>query len=123
MVQISDPEVIGKWVDRVLEENPGQLEQFRGGKTKLQGFFAGCVAAASILCSSLALPIPLASPRPGQVCGPPELQLQRETHSSPSGVAAMLPPPANRQLMKVSKGQGNPGVMNKMLNDRLKRDA
>jgi Asp-tRNA(Asn)/Glu-tRNA(Gln) amidotransferase B subunit len=41
------------------------------------------------------------------------------------------PPPASpfqsavplfirRQLMKVSKGQGNPAVMNKMLNERLK---
>ncbi|KAH7848246.1 hypothetical protein Vadar_000068 [Vaccinium darrowii] len=28
-------------VVKVLAENPKQLEQYRGGKTKLQGFFAG----------------------------------------------------------------------------------
>jgi aspartyl-tRNA(Asn)/glutamyl-tRNA(Gln) amidotransferase subunit B len=30
-------------VDKVLAENPKQLEQYRGGKTKLQGYFAGQV--------------------------------------------------------------------------------
>lgn len=30
-------------VDKVLTENPQQLEQYRGGKTKLQGYFAGQV--------------------------------------------------------------------------------
>lgn len=30
-------------VDKVLAENPQQLEQYRGGKTKLQGYFAGQV--------------------------------------------------------------------------------
>ena len=30
-------------VDKVLVENPKQLEQYRGGKTKLQGYFAGQV--------------------------------------------------------------------------------
>lgn len=65
LVQVSDPAVIGEWIDDVLGANPEQLAQFRGGKTKLQGFFVG-------------------------------------------------------QLMKVSKGQGNPAVMNKMLNERLK---
>mmetsp|Transcript_35303 Transcript_35303/g.90277 ORF Transcript_35303/g.90277 Transcript_35303/m.90277 type:complete len:359 (-) Transcript_35303:40-1116(-) len=64
LVQVSDPAVIGAWIDAVLEANPSQLEQYRGGKTKLQGYFVG-------------------------------------------------------QLMKVSKGQGNPAVMNKMLNQRL----
>ncbi|MBA0651747.1 hypothetical protein Goklo_019052 [Gossypium klotzschianum] len=28
-------------IDKVISENPKQLEQYRGGKTKLQGFFAG----------------------------------------------------------------------------------
>lgn len=30
-------------VEKVLAENPQQLEQYRGGKTKLQGYFAGQV--------------------------------------------------------------------------------
>ena len=34
---------IEKIVDKVLSENPKQLEQYRGGKTKLQGYFAGQV--------------------------------------------------------------------------------
>ncbi|KAH9681601.1 glutamyl-tRNA(Gln) amidotransferase subunit B [Citrus sinensis] len=41
LVQIVDPSEIEKMVDKVLSENPKQLEQYRGGKTKLQGFFAG----------------------------------------------------------------------------------
>ncbi|KAK4405996.1 Glutamyl-tRNA(Gln) amidotransferase subunit B, chloroplastic/mitochondrial [Sesamum angolense] len=41
LVQIVDPAEIEKIVDKVLAANPKQLEQFRGGKTKLQGFFAG----------------------------------------------------------------------------------
>lgn len=43
LVQISDPAIIGAWIDRVLEANPQQLEQFRGGKNKLQGYFVGWV--------------------------------------------------------------------------------
>lgn len=65
LVQISDPVVIGEMVDRVLAANPKQLEQYRGGKTKLQGFFVG-------------------------------------------------------QLMKESGGRVNPGVMNKLLMEKLK---
>lgn len=30
-------------VDKVISDNPKQLEQYRGGKTKLQGYFAGQV--------------------------------------------------------------------------------
>ncbi|XP_047957296.1 glutamyl-tRNA(Gln) amidotransferase subunit B, chloroplastic/mitochondrial [Salvia hispanica] len=41
LVQIADPSEIEKIVDKVLANNPKQLEQYRGGKTKLQGFFAG----------------------------------------------------------------------------------
>ncbi|KAE9452437.1 hypothetical protein C3L33_15663, partial [Rhododendron williamsianum] len=40
-VQIVDPVEIEKMVVKVLAENPKQLEQYRGGRTKLQGFFAG----------------------------------------------------------------------------------
>ncbi|KAK9287772.1 hypothetical protein L1049_016212 [Liquidambar formosana] len=50
--------------DRVLSDNPKQLEQYRGGKTKLQGYFAG-------------------------------------------------------QVMKVSKGKANPGLLNKILLEKL----
>ena len=45
--QISDPAEIEAIVDKVLEENPGQLEQYRGGKDKLKGFFVGAVLRAS----------------------------------------------------------------------------
>ncbi|KAL5706117.1 hypothetical protein ACHQM5_024325 [Ranunculus cassubicifolius] len=41
LVQIVDPNEIERMVDTVIKENPKQLEQYRGGKTKLQGFFCG----------------------------------------------------------------------------------
>ncbi|KAL0414183.1 UNVERIFIED_CONTAM: Glutamyl-tRNA(Gln) amidotransferase subunit B, chloroplastic/mitochondrial [Sesamum radiatum] len=49
--EIVDPAEIEKIVDKVIAANPKQLEQYRGGKTKLQGFFAGQVFMAS--CSEL----------------------------------------------------------------------
>ncbi|KAF8042340.1 hypothetical protein BT93_A0840 [Corymbia citriodora subsp. variegata] len=64
LVQITDPAEIEKMVDKVLLDNPKQLEQYRGGKTKLQGFFAG-------------------------------------------------------QVMKASKGKANPGLLNKVLLEKL----
>lgn len=64
LVQITDPAEIEKMIDRVLAGNPKQVEQYRGGKTKLQGFFAG-------------------------------------------------------QVMKESKGKANPGLLNKMLLEKL----
>ncbi|XP_018844433.1 glutamyl-tRNA(Gln) amidotransferase subunit B, chloroplastic/mitochondrial [Juglans regia] len=64
LVQIVDPVEIEKMVEKVLAENPQQLEQYRGGKTKLQGYFAG-------------------------------------------------------QVMKVSKGKANPGLLNKILLEKL----
>jgi GatB domain len=42
LLQISDPAALAAIVDSVLAENPTQLEQYRGGKTKLQGYFVGC---------------------------------------------------------------------------------
>ena len=45
--QISDPAEIEAIVDKVLAANPGQLEQFRGGKEKLKGFFVGAVLKES----------------------------------------------------------------------------
>lgn len=47
LVQITDPMEIERMVVSALSDNPKQLEQYRGGKTKLQGFFAGQVMKAS----------------------------------------------------------------------------
>lgn len=47
LVQIVDQGAIEAMVDKVLEENPKQLQQYRGGKTKLQGYFAGQVMKES----------------------------------------------------------------------------
>ncbi|ONK70861.1 uncharacterized protein A4U43_C04F2280 [Asparagus officinalis] len=47
LVQIVDPTAIGALIDKVLANNPKQLEQYRGGKTKLQGYFAGQVMKES----------------------------------------------------------------------------
>lgn len=47
LVQITDPMEIERMVVAALSDNPKQLEQYRGGKTKLQGFFAGQVMKAS----------------------------------------------------------------------------
>lgn len=41
LVQITDPSAIEALVNKVINNNPKQLEQYRGGKTKLQGYFAG----------------------------------------------------------------------------------
>ncbi|CAI0412604.1 unnamed protein product [Linum tenue] len=64
LVQITDLVDIEKMVDKVIAENPKQLEQYRSGKTKLQGYFAG-------------------------------------------------------QVMKASKGKANPGILNKVLVEKL----
>ncbi|KAM1720904.1 hypothetical protein ACFX12_022503 [Malus domestica] len=64
LVQIVDPAEIEQMVEKVVSENPKQLEQYRGGKTKLQGYFAG-------------------------------------------------------QVMKLSKGKANPGLLNKILLEKL----
>eukprot|EP00208_Stichococcus_sp_RCC1054_P008073 CAMPEP_0206151886 /NCGR_PEP_ID=MMETSP1473-20131121/39047_1 /ASSEMBLY_ACC=CAM_ASM_001109 /TAXON_ID=1461547 /ORGANISM="Stichococcus sp, Strain RCC1054" /LENGTH=579 /DNA_ID=CAMNT_0053549437 /DNA_START=226 /DNA_END=1969 /DNA_ORIENTATION=- len=47
LLQISDPSALMAIVDSVLAGNPTQLEQYRGGKTKLQGFFVGQVMKES----------------------------------------------------------------------------
>jgi hypothetical protein len=41
--QISDAVVIESMVDAIIAENPKQVAAYRGGKTKLQGFFVGQV--------------------------------------------------------------------------------
>ena len=45
--QITDSAAIEKIIDEVIAANPGQLEQFRGGKDKLFGFFVGQVMKAT----------------------------------------------------------------------------
>ncbi len=41
LVQVSDSSELEPIVDRIIADNPKQAEQFRGGKTKLLGFFVG----------------------------------------------------------------------------------
>ena len=41
--QITDSSTIESIVDAVIEANPGQVAEFRGGKHKLLGFFVGQV--------------------------------------------------------------------------------
>ena len=47
LVQITDEEAIRETVRRVLEENPQEVEAYRGGKKKLLGFFVGQVMKAT----------------------------------------------------------------------------
>ncbi|MGE0762893.1 MAG: Asp-tRNA(Asn)/Glu-tRNA(Gln) amidotransferase subunit GatB [Bdellovibrionales bacterium] len=47
MSQITDTGAIAKIVDEVLAANPGPVAEYRGGKTKLLGFFVGLVMKAS----------------------------------------------------------------------------
>ncbi|MBC86967.1 MAG: Asp-tRNA(Asn)/Glu-tRNA(Gln) amidotransferase GatCAB subunit B [Bdellovibrionaceae bacterium] len=41
LVQITDEGAIEKVIDEIINANPGQVEQYRGGKNKLFGFFVG----------------------------------------------------------------------------------
>ena len=43
LVQVSDTGAIEQAVDEVLAENPGEVEAYKGGKTKLMSFFVGQV--------------------------------------------------------------------------------
>jgi len=47
LVQITDTSAIEKIVDEVIAANPKQVENYRGGKTQLMGFFVGQVIKAS----------------------------------------------------------------------------
>jgi len=64
LAQISDPKAVEEIVNKVLEASPNQIEQYRGGKSNLYGFFVG-------------------------------------------------------QVMKESKGQANPALINKFLKEKL----
>jgi aspartyl-tRNA(Asn)/glutamyl-tRNA(Gln) amidotransferase subunit B len=43
LIQISDSSQLEAIIDEVIAANPKELEQYRNGKTKLQGFFVGQV--------------------------------------------------------------------------------
>jgi aspartyl-tRNA(Asn)/glutamyl-tRNA(Gln) amidotransferase subunit B len=47
LTQISDETTLGKMIDEVIEKNPGQLKEYRGGKEQLFGFFVGQVMKMS----------------------------------------------------------------------------
>ncbi|MGF1514173.1 MAG: Asp-tRNA(Asn)/Glu-tRNA(Gln) amidotransferase subunit GatB, partial [Elainellaceae cyanobacterium] len=47
LVQVSDPGVIEPIIDEVIAAHPDELEKYRGGKTKLLGFFVGQVMKQS----------------------------------------------------------------------------
>jgi aspartyl-tRNA(Asn)/glutamyl-tRNA(Gln) amidotransferase subunit B len=47
LTQISDEGALGKIIDEVIAANPKQVEQYRGGKTTVLGFFVGQVMKAS----------------------------------------------------------------------------
>jgi aspartyl-tRNA(Asn)/glutamyl-tRNA(Gln) amidotransferase subunit B len=45
--QITDSGAIEAIIDRIIAENPGQVEQYRAGKEKVMGFFVGQVMKAT----------------------------------------------------------------------------
>ena len=47
LVQVSDTGALGDWVDEVIAAHPGEVERYRGGETKLLGFFVGQVMKKS----------------------------------------------------------------------------
>jgi aspartyl-tRNA(Asn)/glutamyl-tRNA(Gln) amidotransferase subunit B len=47
LAQISDEGALGKIIDEIIAANPKQVEQYRGGKTTVLGFFVGQVMKAT----------------------------------------------------------------------------
>ena len=47
LIQISDEGELEAIIDKLLADNPDKVEQYRAGKTKLQGFFVGQVMKAT----------------------------------------------------------------------------
>ena len=47
LAQISDPAQIGEMLDSIIQAHPKELEQFRSGKTKIQGYFSGYCSCPS----------------------------------------------------------------------------
>jgi aspartyl-tRNA(Asn)/glutamyl-tRNA(Gln) amidotransferase subunit B len=47
LVQVSDQGALGSWVDEILAAYPAEVARYRGGETKLMGFFVGQVMKKS----------------------------------------------------------------------------
>jgi aspartyl-tRNA(Asn)/glutamyl-tRNA(Gln) amidotransferase subunit B len=47
VVQVSDEDVLGQWVDEVIAAHPGEVSRYRQGETKLLSFFVGQVMKRS----------------------------------------------------------------------------
>ena len=47
LAQISDASQIERWIDEVIEQNPGQVGQYRSGKVQVLGFLVGQVMRRS----------------------------------------------------------------------------
>ncbi len=47
LVQVSDQHALAGWVDEVLSAHPAEVARYRGGETKLMGFFVGQVMKRS----------------------------------------------------------------------------
>jgi aspartyl-tRNA(Asn)/glutamyl-tRNA(Gln) amidotransferase subunit B len=47
LVQVSDQDALGEWVDEVLAAHPAEVARFRDGEAKLMGFFVGQVMKRS----------------------------------------------------------------------------
>ena len=43
LVQIQDESILESIANKIINDNPGQVEAYRGGKDKLFGFFVGQV--------------------------------------------------------------------------------
>ena len=66
--QMSDNSALEKAVDRVLADNPSQVAQYRGGKTKVLGFLVGQVMKATA-----------GKANPGQVSARIKNKLEKDT--------------------------------------------
>jgi aspartyl-tRNA(Asn)/glutamyl-tRNA(Gln) amidotransferase subunit B len=47
LVQVGDTDALARWVDDVLAAHPGEMARYKGGETKLIGFFVGQVMKKS----------------------------------------------------------------------------
>jgi aspartyl-tRNA(Asn)/glutamyl-tRNA(Gln) amidotransferase subunit B len=47
LVQVRDQSALAGWVDEVLAAHPAEVARFKGGETKLMGFFVGQVMKRS----------------------------------------------------------------------------
>ncbi len=47
LLQVSDSDLLGAWVDAVIAENQKEWERYRGGEKKLQGVFVGMIMKKS----------------------------------------------------------------------------